>query len=180
MKKMSAEKVLEYYIKLAKKETKVRKVYIQRKDATIYFSNGEFICSFATVREDVIDFIQETFNFTAGDDNFCYYANGDYCIKSEQTIAEFMPTTLEDGSLYYTGVSAEDARRTVYGLTDGEKLFAYDEKYIKPIRWCMFGKALARNMKFTMCVYMNLDISIAVLPNVDHAQFAKIAKLLNK
>lgn len=29
MKKMSAEKVLEYYIKLAKKETKVRKVYIQ-------------------------------------------------------------------------------------------------------------------------------------------------------
>lgn len=31
MKKMSAEKILEYYIKLAKKETKVKKVYIQRK-----------------------------------------------------------------------------------------------------------------------------------------------------
>ena len=27
---MSAEKILEYYIKLAKKETKVRKVYIQQ------------------------------------------------------------------------------------------------------------------------------------------------------
>lgn len=66
MKKMSAEKILEYYIKLAKKEAKVRKVYIQRKGATIYFSNGEFIASFAVVRENMIDFLQETFNFTAG------------------------------------------------------------------------------------------------------------------
>lgn len=179
MKKMSAEKVLEYYIKLAKKETKVRKVYIQRKDATIYFSNGEFIASFAAVRENIIDFIQETFNFTAGG-NFCVECLGDYCVKSEQTIAEFMPTTLEDDSLYYTGVSAEDKRRTVYGFTDGEKLFAYDEKYIKPIRWCTFGKAYLRNTIFTMCVYMNLDVSIAILPNTNHEQFAKFASLMNK
>ena len=180
MKKTSAEKVLEYYIKLAKKETKVKKVYIQRKDATIYFSNGEFICSFATFRENMIDFLQETFNFTAGDDNFCIECLGDYCVKSERTIAEFMPTTLEEDSLYYTGVSAEDARRTVYGFTDGEKLFAYNEKYVKPIRWSTFGKAYVRNTKFTMCVYLNLDVSIAILPNVNHEQFAKFARLMNK
>lgn len=177
MKKMSAEKILEYYIKLAKKETKVRKVYIQRKDAIIYFSNGEFICSFATVRENMIDFLQETFNFTAGG-NFCVECLGDYCVKSEQTIAEFMPTMLESGSLYYTGVSAEDTRRTVYGFTDGEQLFAYDEKYVKPIRWCTFGKALLRNTNFIMSVYIDLDVSIAILPNVNHEQFAKFAKLL--
>ena len=176
MKKMSAEKVLEYFIKLAKKETKVRKVYIQRKDATIYFSNGEFIASFAAVRENMIDFIQETFNFTAGG-NFCVRCLGDYCVKSEQTIAEFMPTVLESGSLYYTGVSAEGTRRTVYGLTDGEKLFAYDEKYIKPIRWCTFGKAHLSNSIYTMCMYLNLDVSIVILPNVNHEQFAKFAKL---
>lgn len=178
MKKTSAEKVLEYYIKLAKKETKVRKVYIQRKDATIYFSNGEFICSFATFRENTIDFLQETFNFTAGDDNFCIECLGDYCVKSEHTIAEFMPTVLESDSLYYTGVSAEGHRRTVYAFSDGEKLFVYNEKYVKPIKWCTFGKALVRNTKFTMCVYMNLDISIAVLPNIDYTQFAKVAKLM--
>lgn len=176
MKKMSAEKVLEYYIKLAKKETKVRKVYIQRKDATIYFTNGEFIASFAAVRENMIDFLQETFNFIAGG-NFCVRCLGDYCAKSEQTIAEFMPT-LEDGSLYYTGVSAEDARRTIYAFTDGEKLFAYDEKYVKPIRWCTFGKAYLPNTIFTMCVYMNLDVSIAILPNTNHEQFVKFAKLI--
>lgn len=176
MKKMSAEKVLEYFIKLAKKETKQRKVYIQRKDATIYFSNGEFIASFAAVRENMIDFLQETFNFTAGG-NFCVRCLGDYCVKSEQTIAEFMPTVLESGSLYYTGISAEGTRRTVYGLTDGEKLFAYDEKYIKPIRWCTFGKALLQDTIFTMCIYMNLDVSIAFLPNTNHEQFAKFAKL---
>lgn len=176
MKKMSAEKVLEYYIKLAKKEAKVRKIYIQRKDATIYFSNGEFIASFAAVRENMIDFIQETFNFTAGG-NFCVECLGDYCVKSEQTITEFMPTTLEDGSLYYTGVSAEDTRRTVCAFMDGEKLFAYDEKYVKPIKWCTFGKALLRNTNFVMSVYMNLDVSIAILPNTNHAQFAKFAKL---
>lgn len=179
MKKMSAEKVLEYYIKLAKKETKVRKVYIQQKGDTIYFSNGEFIASFAAVRENIIDFIQETFNFTAGG-NFCVECLGDYCVKSEQTIAEFMPTILEDGSLYYTGVSAERIRRTVYAFTDGEKLFAYDEKYVKPIRWCTFGKAYLRNTIFTMCVYMNLDVSIAILPNTNHEQFAKFASLMNK
>lgn len=179
MKKMSAEKVLEYYIKLAKKETKVRKVYIQRKDATIYFSNGEFIASFAAVRANIIDFIQETFNFTAGG-NFCVECLGDYCVKSEQTIAEYMPTTLESGSLYYTGVSAEGTRRTVYGLTDGEKLFAYDEKYVKPIRWCTFGKAHLPNSIYTMCVYLNLDVFIAILPNVNHEQFAKFASLMNK
>lgn len=179
MKKMSAEKVLEYYVKLAKKEAKVRKVYIQRKGATIYFSNGEFIASFAVVRENMIDFLQDTFNFIAGG-NFCVECLGDYCIKSEQTLAEYMPTTLEDGSLFYTGVSAEDTRRTVYAFSDGEKLFAYDEKYFKPIKWCTFGKAHLRNTKFTMCVYMNLDISIAVLPNVDHTQFAKVARLMNK
>ena len=88
-----------------------------------------------------------------------------------------MPT-LEDGSLYYTGVSAEDARRTVYAFTDGEKLFAYDEKYIKPIRWCAFGKAYLRNTKFTMCVYLNLDVSIAILPNMNHEQFVKFARLM--
>lgn len=176
MKKMSAEKILEYYIKLAKKETKVRKVYIQRKDATIYFTNGEFIASFAAVRENMIDFLQETFNFIAGG-NFCVRCLGDYCAKSEQTIAEFMPT-LEDGSLYYTGVSAEDARRTIYAFTDGEKLFAYDEKYVKPIRWCTFGKAYLPNTIFTMCVYMNLDVSIAILPNTNHEQFVKFAKLI--
>lgn len=66
MKKMSAEKILEYYIKLAKKETKVKKVYIQRKGNTIYFTNGEFIASFAAVRENMVDFLQETFNFIAG------------------------------------------------------------------------------------------------------------------
>ena len=176
MKKMSAEKVLEYYIKLAKNETKVRKVYIQRKDATIYFTNGEFIASFAAVRENMIDFLQETFNFIAGG-NFCVRCLGDYCAKSEQTIAEFMPT-LEDGSLYYTGVSAEDARRTIYAFTDGEKLFAYDEKYVKPIRWCTFGKAYLPNTIFTMCVYMNLDVSIAILPNTNHEQFVKFAKLI--
>ena len=179
MKKMSAEKVLEYYIKLAKKETKVRKVYIQRKDATIYFSNGEFIASFAAVRENIIDFIQETFNFTAGG-NFCVRCLGDYSVKSEQTIAEFMPTTLESGFLHYTGVSAEDAWRTIYAFTDGEKLFAYDEKYVKPIRWCTFGKAYLRNTIFTMCVYMNLDVSIVILPNTNHEQFAKFASLMNK
>lgn len=178
MKKMSAEKVLEYYIKLAKKETKVRKVYIQQKGDTIYFTNGEFIASFAAVRENMIDFLQETFNFIAGG-NFCVRCLGDYCIKSEQTIAEFMPT-LEDGSLYYTGVSAEDARRTIYAFTDGEKLFAYDEKYVKPVRWCTFGKAYLPNTIFTMCVYMNLDVSIAILPNTNHEQFVKFAKLMNK
>lgn len=178
MKKMSAEKVLEYYIKLAKKETKRRKVYIQRKDATIYFSNGEFICNFAAVREDVIDLIQETFNFTAGNDNFCVECLGDYCFKSEQTIVEFMPTTLENGSLYYTGISAENAWRTLYAFSDGEKLFAYDEKYIKPIRWCTFGKAFLRNTNFIMSIYMNLDVSIAILPNLNHEQFVKFAKLL--
>lgn len=177
MKKMSAEKVLEYYIKLAKKEAKVRKVYIQRKDNTIYFTNGEFIASFAAVRENMIDFLQETFYFTFGNNNSCYRSYGDYCGMSEQTIAEFMPTTLEDGSLYYTGVSAEDARRTVYGLTDGEKLFVYDEKYIKPIRWCTFGKALLQDTIFTMCIYMNLDVSIAILLNINHEQFAKFARL---
>ena len=180
MKKTSTEKVLEYYIKLAKKETKVKKVYIQRKDATIYFSNGEFICSFATFRENMIDFLQETFNFTAGDDNFCIECLGDYCVKSKRTIAEFMPTELKDGSLLYTGVSAEDTRRTVYAFSDGENLFAYDEKYVKPIKWCTFGKALVQNTKFTMCVYMNIDIFIAVLPNIDYTQFAKIARLMNK
>lgn len=176
MKKMSAEKVLEYYIKLAKKETKVRKVYIQRKGDTIYFTNGEFIASFAAVRENMIDFLQETFNFIAGG-NFCVRCLGDYCAKSEQTIAEFMPT-LEKGSLYYTGVSAEDARRTIYAFTDGEKLFAYDEKYVKPVRWCTFGKAYLPNTIFTMCVYMNLDVSIAILPNTNHEQFVKFAKLM--
>lgn len=176
MKKMSAEKILEYYIKLAKKETKVKKVYIQRKGNTIYFTNGEFIASFAAVRENMIDFLQETFNFIAGG-NFCVRCLGDYCAKSEQTIAEFMPT-LEDGSLYYTGVSAEDARRTIYAFTDGEKLFAYDEKYIKPVRWCTFGKAYLPNTIFTMCVYMNLDVSIAILPNTNHEQFVKFAKLI--
>lgn len=176
MKKMSAEKILEYYIKLAKKETKVKKVYIQRKGNTIYFTNGEFIASFAAVRENMIDFLQETFNFIAGG-NFCVRCLGDYCIKSEQTIAEFMPT-LEDGLLYYTGVSAEDARRTIYAFTDGEKLFAYDEKYVKPIRWCTFGKAYLPNTIFTMCVYMNLDVSIAILPNTNHEQFVKFAKLI--
>lgn len=176
MKKMSAERVLEYYIKLAKKETKVRKVYIQHKGDTIYFTNGEFIASFAAVRENMIDFLQETFNFIAGG-NFCVRCLGDYCIKSEQTIAEFMPT-LEDGSLYYTGVSAEDARRTIYAFTDGEKLFAYDEKYVKPVRWCTFGKAYLPNTIFTMCVYMNLDVSIAILPNTNHEQFVKFAKLM--
>lgn len=179
MKKMSAGKVLEYYIKLAKKETKVRKVYIQRKDATIYFSDGAFIACFAAVREDVINLIQETFNFTAGG-NFCVECLGDYCVKSEQTIAEYMPTTLEDGSLFYTGVSAENARRTVYAFTDGEKLFAYDEKYVKPVRWCVFGKAHLRNTKFTMCVYLDLDVFIAILPNTNHEQFAKFASLMNK
>lgn len=178
MKKMSAEKILEYYIKLAKKETKVKKVYIQRKGNTIYFTNGEFIASFAAVRENMIDFLQETFNFIAGG-NFCVRCLGDYCAKSEQTIAEFMPT-LEDGSLYYTGVSAEDARRTIYAFTDGEKLFAYNEKYVKPIRWCTFGKAYLPNTIFTMCVYMNLDVSIAILPNTNHEQFVKFAKLMNK
>lgn len=176
MKKMSAEKILEYYIKLAKKETKVKKVYIQRKGNTIYFTNGEFIASFAAVRENMIDFLQETFNFIAGG-NFCVRCLGDYCAKSEQTIAEFMPT-LEDGSLYYTGVSAEDAWRTIYAFTDGEKLFAYDEKYVKPIRWCTFGKAYLPNTIFTMCVYMNLDVSIAILPNTNHEQFVKFAKLI--
>lgn len=179
MKKMSAEKILEYYIKLAKKLTKVRKVYIQRKGDTIYFSNGEFICSFSAVRENMIDFLQETFNFTAGG-NFCVEGWGNYCVNSEQTIAEFMPTTLEDGSLRYTGVSAEDVWRTVYAFTDGEKLFAYDEKYVKPIRWCTFGKAYLPNTIFTMCVYMNLDVSIAILPNTNHEQFVKFAKLMNK
>lgn len=177
MKKMSAEKVLKYYIKLAKKETKRRKVYIQRKDATIYFSNGEFIASFATVRENMIDFLQETFNFTAGG-NFCVECLGDYCFKSEQTIAEYMPTTLEDGSLLYTGISAEDARCTLYAFSDGEKLFAYDEKYVKPIRWCTFGKAHLPNTIYTMSIYINLDVSIVILPNVNHEQFAKFAKLL--
>lgn len=177
MKKMSAEKVLEYFIKLAKKETKVRKVYIQQKGDTIYFSNGEFIASFAAVRENMIDFLQETFNFTAGD-NFCVECLGDYCSKSEQTIVEFMPTTLEDGSLLYTGISAENTWRTLCAFSDGEKLFAYDEKYVKPIRWRTFGKAFLRNTNFIMGVYMNLDVSIAILPNVNHEQFAKFAKLL--
>ena len=179
MKKMSAEKALEYFIKLAKKETKVRKVYIQQKDATIYFTNGEFICSFATVRENMVNFLQETFNFIAGG-NFCVECLGDYCVKSEQTIAEFMPTTLENGSLHYTGISAEDTWRTLCAFSDGEKLFAYNEKYVKPIRWRTFGKAFLRNTNFIMGVYMNLDISVAILPNVNHEQFAKFAKLMNK
>lgn len=65
-------------------------------------------------------------------------------------------------------------------VTEGEKLFAYDEKYVKPIRWCTFGKAHLRNTNFTMCVYMNLDVSIAILSNINHEQFAKFAKLMNK
>lgn len=180
MKKMSADKILEYYIKLAKKEAKIKKVYIQRKDATIYFSNGEFIASFATIRKNAINFLQETFGFAVGEGDFCVECLGDYTHNSEQTIAEFMPTRLEDGMLFYTGVSAEDTRSTVCAFMDGEKLFVYNEKYVKPIKWCTFGKAYLRNTISTMCVYMNLDVSIAILPNINYEPFVKFASLMNK
>lgn len=179
-KTMSTEKIIEYYIKLAKKESKHKKVYIQRKNGLIYFSNGEFIASFATIRKEALVFLQETFNFAAGEDDFCLEVLGDYCKNSETTIAEYVPTTLEDGSLLYIGVSAEDTRKTVYAFSDGEKLFVYDEKYVRPIKWGTFSKAHLPNSIYTMCIYTEIDIEIAVLPNIDRAQFEKIAKLMNR
>lgn len=181
MKKTNTEKTLEYYIKLAKKEAKHRKIYIQRKDDTIYFSNGDFIVSFATIRKNTLEFLQETFNFTSGKDNFCFETLGeDYCKNSGTTIAEYMPTMLENGEMFYTGINAEDTHRTACAFSDGQNLFVYNEKYVKPIKWEMFGKAHLSNSIYTMCVYTELDVEIAILPIVDHAQFTKIAKLLNK
>lgn len=168
-------------LRKANKESKQGKLYIQRKNDTIFFSNGAFIISFAAVRKDMLNLLQETFDFVAGEEDFCLEALGDYCKNSEQAIAGYMPTTLENGTLSYTGVSAEDARRTVYAFTDGEKLFAYDKKYVKPIKWGMFGKAHLPNSIYTMCVYIEIDLQIVVFPIVEHnSQFVKIAKLLNK
>lgn len=181
MKKTSTEKTIKYYIKLAKKESKRRKLYIQRKNDTIFFSNGAFIVSFSAVRKDMLNFLQETFDFVAGEEDFCVEVLNDYCKNSEITISRYMPTTLEDGTLFYTGVNAEETRRTIYAFSDNVNLFAYDEKYVKPIKWGMFGKAHLPNSIYTMCVYIEMDLQIVVFPIVKHnSQFVKIAKLLNK
>lgn len=174
------KEVIKYYIKLAQKLSKKKRIYFERKEDIIYFTDGAFMCSFSVDRIEEFLTLCAVFTLPTDEDFTAQYNNGSifYNETSIKNVVTF--EVVEENNLMFTGVSCYENKLNIDVFADNENVYFYNAQYIKPLK----DKGLYLNEVnkngYMWAVYNVLDVCCVVLPCRTCNSLAKVAKLLNK
>ena len=177
------KEVINYYIKLAQKISKKKRIFFERKDGIIYFSDGCFLCSFSVERTEEFLTLCAAFGLSAVEERFTVeYTNGSL-YHGGQVISKAVETAKENAKekhLMFTGVSAyaHNIDTNVDVLTDKQSVYFYNEKYTKPLKTLYLNGS--ENNGWTWAVYEIMDIFCMILPVRTCDSLEAVVKIMNK
>lgn len=176
------KEVIGYYIKLAQKLSKKKRIYFERKEDTIYFSDGCFVCSFSVERVEDFLTLCAAFTLPTTGDFTAEYNNGNI-FHSDTSIKNVITFEgAEDSHLMFTGVSCYERSTNVNidVFTDNNAVYFYNALYTKPMKdKNLYLNGVNKNGGMWV-VYNILDVCCLVLPCRHCESLAKVAKLMNK
>ena len=178
MKKTDA-KMIDYFVKLAQKESKKKRIIFERVNEVVYFTNGEFVCSFSAERPEQFLSLCGVFGLPVVGDFRKEYNNGNLCDSNFSVKGACDMQKKEDCNLSFTGVSVEvnDKKEVIDVFSDKKTVYFYNDKYTKPLKGMCFE---GLNMNGLTCAcYKCLDIAVYILPLKNCAKFEAVAKLMN-
>lgn len=177
------KEVIGYYIKLAQKLSKKKRIHFERKEDTIYFSDGCFVCSFSAERVEDFLTLCAAFALPTTEDFTAEYNNGnlfhsDASIKNAVTFEG-----AEDNHLMFTGVSCYERSTNINidVFADNNAVYFYNALYTKPMKdKNLYLNGVNKNNGCMWAVYNILDVCCLVLPCRHCDSLVKVAKLMNK
>lgn len=176
------KEVISYYIKLAQKLSKKKRIFFERKEDIIYFTDGFFMCSFSVERKEEFCSLCGTFGLPfAGDYTGEYYDgelfNNNVSVKKLVTFEG-----AEDSHLMFTGVSCYERITNVNidVFADNNAVYFYNAQYTKPLKENLYLNGVNKNNGCMWAVYNILDVCVLVLPCRKCDSLAKVAELMNK
>ena len=176
------KEVINYYIKLAQKLSKKKRIYFERKEDIIYFTDGCFCCSFSVERVQEFLSLCGAFNLPTNEDFTAEY-NNDNIFHSDISIKNIiMFEGAEENSLMFTGVSCWERTTNVNidVFADNENVYFYNAQYTKPMKdKNLYLNGVNKN-GYMWAVYNSLDICCLVLPCTKCYGLVKVAELMNK
>nr|DAH10730.1 MAG TPA: hypothetical protein [Caudoviricetes sp.] len=172
------KEVIGYYIKLAQKLSKKKRVYFERKEDTVYFSDGCFVCSFSVERVEEFLTLCATFTLPTSGDFIAEYNNGNI-FHSDTSIKNAIAfEAMEENNLMFTGVSCYENKLNIDVFADSKNVYFYNAQYIKPLKdKGLYLNAVNKN-GYMWAVYNVLDVCCVVLPCRTCESLAKVAKLM--
>lgn len=176
------KEVINYYIKLAQKLSKKKRIHFERKEDIVYFSDGCFVCSFSVERREEFLTLCRAFNLPTDEDFTAEYNNGNvfYNATSIKNVITFEGA--EDSHLMFTGVSCWERSTNVNidVFADNEGVYFYNALYSKPLKdKNLYLNGVNKN-GYMWAVYNILDVCCLVLPCRKCDSLVKVAELMNK
>ena len=176
------KEVIGYYIKLAQKLSKKKRIYFERKENTVYFSDGCFVCSFSVERVQEFLTLCGAFNLPTDKDFTAEYNNGNVFHNNVSIKNVITLEGAEDNHLMFTGVSCYEwsTKLNIDVFADNNAVYFYNTLYTKPMKdKNLYLNGVNKN-GCMWAVYNILDVCVLVLPCNRCDNLAKVAKLMNK
>nr|DAT93735.1 MAG TPA: hypothetical protein [Caudoviricetes sp.] len=176
------KEVINYYIKLAQKLSKKKRIYFEREADTVYFSDGCFACSFSVERVQEFLTLCGVFNLPTNEDFTAEYNNGNIFHNETSIKNVIMFEDAEENSLMFTGVSCwkRTTNVNIDVFADNENVYFYNAQYTKPMKdKNLYLNGVNKN-GYMWAVYSSLDICCLVLPCTKCDGLAKVVELMNK
>ena len=176
------KEVINYYIKLAQKLSKKKRIHFERKEDIVYFSDGCFVCSFSVERVEEFLTLCAAFTLPTDKDFTAEYNNGNVFHNNVSIKNIITLEGAEENCLMFTGVSCweRSTNVTIDVFADTNTVYFYNAMYTKPMK----DKGLYINgVNKSDCmwaVYNILDVCVLVLPCKKCNSLAKVAELMNK
>lgn len=180
------KEVIGYYIKLAQKLSKKKRIYFERKEDTIYFSDGCFVCSFSVERVEEFLTLCAAFTLPTTGDFTAEYNNGNI-FHSDTSIKNAVAFEgVGENHLMFTGVSccennSENNKINIDVFADNNAVYFYNAQYTKPMKdKNLYLNGVNKNNGCMWAVYNILDVCCLVLPCRHCESLTKVARLMNK
>ena len=177
------KEVIKYYIKLAQKLSKKKRIYFERDKDTVYFSDGCFVCAFSVERKEEFCALCSAFNLPWAGDYMAEFCDGNL-FDNKMYIKDLVDeSTKKPGKcLMFTGVSTyeRNTKMNIDVFSDNKTVFFYNSMYTKPLKDNDLYLYKANNNGWTWAVYNVLDVCFLVFPCVSADSLVKVAKLMNK
>ncbi len=176
------KEVINYYIKLAQKLSKKKRIYFERKEDIVYFIDGCFCCSFSVERKEEFLTLCAALSLPIDGEFTAEYSNGNVFHNpvSIKNVVTFEGA--EENCLMFTGVSCweRSTNVTIDVFADNESVYFYNTLYSKPLKdKNLYLNGVNKN-GYMWAVYNILDVCVLVLPCKKCDSLAKVAELMNK
>ena len=176
------KEVINYYIKLAQKLSKKKRIVFERKEDIVYFSDGCFVCSFSVERVEEFLTLCAAFTLPTTGDFTAEYNNGNILHNNTSIKNVITFEGAEDSHLMFTGVSCYERSTNVNidVFADNNTVYFYNALYSKPLKdKNLYLNGVNKN-GYMWAVYSILDVCVLVLPCRKCDSLVKVAELMNK